>query len=185
VNCPICVSSTRPHAVPRYRHCPTCTHAFLAEPPTPDHLERVCGDDYFTARGAGYDDYLTDSDLTAHVYDIDAAFTATSRALATGGVWLIETWNGASLTARVFGKHWHEGSPPSVRRVFTERSLDHLAARFGLTRIAGGRPTKALRAAHAKSLFREKAQSSPVARAVATLARIIPDRVVIPYPSKT
>src|ERR1700694_3841849 len=63
VSCPICASETVPLVAAGYRRAPACTHAFLAAPPLADHLASVYGDDYFTAGGAGYSDYLAEGAL--------------------------------------------------------------------------------------------------------------------------
>ena len=268
--CPICGSETNPHRVPRYRACPSCSHAFLAESPSADHLAQVYGDDYFTAGGAGYADYLAEGALlrergrrygavltrelsrtgrvldvgaaagfvlaglteagwpgvgiepnasmarfagdrlgldvrcgaletvdlraqadcivmiqvVAHLFDLRSAFDAAERATESDGAWLVQTWNGASFTARLFGPNWHEWSPPSVRHVFTPQSLDRLAASYGMSRIASGRPKKTLIAGHAKSLLKEKALTSFPARVLALAAGPIPDDVTLPYPAE-
>lgn len=178
--CPICGSETNPHRVPRYRACPSCSHAFLAESPSADHLAQVYGDDYFTAAGAGYADYLAEGALLRE----RGRRYGPSRATESDGAWLVETWNGASFTARLFGPNWHEWSPPSVRHVFTPQSLDRLAASYGMSRIASGRPKKTLIASHAKSLLKEKALTSFPARVLALAAGPIPNDVTLPYPAE-
>lgn len=43
--------------------CSSCGHRFAALELSPQHVDNVYGDDYFTAGGAGYDDYLAEGDL--------------------------------------------------------------------------------------------------------------------------
>lgn len=62
--------------------------------------------------------------------------------------------------ARLFGKNWHEYSPPSVLHWFSKRGLIRLADRAGFEPIAQGRPSKWIDAGHAKSLLQFKADSS-------------------------
>jgi hypothetical protein len=93
------------------------------------------------------------------------------------GFWLIETWDSRSLTARAFGKHWHEYNPPSVLNYFSRRSLELLAGQFGFYRIAAGRPGKHIRWKHARSLLDHQA---PFLR---RFTRLIPDKTVLPYPA--
>jgi len=268
--CPCCESPTRPlfatngHTI---HGCAGCGHRHLVEPAGADHVERVYGDAYFEAGGAGYPDYTLEAEtlraagrwygrllrrftapgalldvgcaagfrlqglvdagfaghglepnarmvtlareelglavergvlehqavdgrfgvvtmlqVAAHFFDLERAFEAAARLTAPGGLWLIETWNVESWTARCFGRHWHEYSPPSVRHWFSPRSLRHLAGRFGGREVARGRPPKRIGGRHAKALLRHKLGASPLGRAAGRLAGVIPDRLVVPYP---
>lgn len=64
--CPLCAGGTRPCFVKDgypIRDCTTCGHRFAAFHPPADHAANVYGDDYFTAGGAGYSDYLAGEEL--------------------------------------------------------------------------------------------------------------------------
>jgi SAM-dependent methyltransferase len=120
-----------------------------------------------------------------HVYALNKALDVAAEATARGGYLLVETWNSASLTARVLRKQWHEFSPPSVRRIFTPTSLDYALAFHGFSRVAGGRPQKWISGSHAKSLLLHKASpDNPVMRIASAVARCLPDRLRIPYPAE-
>lgn len=122
--------------------------------------------------------------VVAHFFDLRRALRAAADATATGRYWLVETWNGASLTARLFKGHWHEFSPPSVRRIFTPESLDRTVAPYGFERVACGRPQKWISGAHAKSLLAYKSSDGFVSRVADTVAHAVPDSLRIPYPAE-
>lgn len=69
---------------------------------------------------------------------------ALAQHLAPGGVVLIETWDAASRTARVFGRRWQQLSPPTVRCWFTAASLRETLEGAGLEVILSDRPGKLL-----------------------------------------
>jgi hypothetical protein len=96
------------------------------------------------------------------------------------GFWLIETWDSRSLTARVFGKHWHEYSPPGVLHYFSRHSLELLASRLGFEPVAGGHPGKRISWGHARSLIDHQLHWPWLHR----LSGLLPDRVVFRYPSE-
>lgn len=120
--------------------------------------------------------------VAAHFFDIERAMVRAAKATREGGVWLFETWNARSHTARLFGSQWHELSPPSVLRIFTPRALTLLVARFGFRPVKMGRPPKRISAAHAKSLLAEKAQTGSFSALLHAAVRRIPDRFSLPYP---
>lgn len=122
--------------------------------------------------------------VVAHFVDVRRAFQAAAQLTRPGGWWLIETWDVTSLTARLLGKYWHEYSPPSVLHWFSPRSLQKLAGRFGLRQVARGRPRKRISGRHAKALLGHKLQGIPMGPSAAALLSILPDRLVLPYPSE-
>lgn len=119
-----------------------------------------------------------------HFFDLHRALGAAAAATAHGRYWLVETWNGESMAARLLKSQWHQFSPPSVRRIFTPESLDCAAARYGFARVALGRPRKWLSGAHAKSLLAHKSSDGVVMRIASGLARFAPDGLRIPYPAE-
>ena len=120
--------------------------------------------------------------VAAHFRDLRAALERAAAVTRPGGLWLFETWNAASLNARLFGAAWHAYAPPSTLRAFSPRSLDIAAARFGFARLARGRAWKPLSGSHAKAILARLSSRSRLARGAATLARMLPDRAVIQYP---
>jgi hypothetical protein len=103
--------------------------------------------------------------------------------LRPGGYLLIESWDSESWTARLFGRHWHEYSPPSVLHYFSRSSLLRLAQLHGFRLLASGRPAKKISAGHAKSLLEHKLRG-PAFRLLRPLLGIIPEGLVLPYPSE-
>ena len=58
-----------------------------------------------------------------HLPDPILALSQARRCLRTGGLLVIETWDRASLVARLFGRHWQQITPPSVAWLFDRKSL--------------------------------------------------------------
>jgi SAM-dependent methyltransferase len=116
-----------------------------------------------------------------HFVDPGRALRKAALAVRAGGHLLIETWDRSSWTARLFGTNWHEYSPPSVLHWFSRAGLVRLAAAAGFKQVATGRPSKWINAGHAKSVLEQKAASSLANRLALGVARLIPDRVAIPY----
>ncbi len=77
---------------------------------------------------------ITMIQVMAHFVDPLDAFDRVARANKNDGLCLIETWNCQSLTARLFGKAWHEYSPPSVLHWFSPARLARLAGEAFTTR---------------------------------------------------
>jgi SAM-dependent methyltransferase len=122
-------------------------------------------------------DLVTMIQVAAHFYDPRTAFERALDLLSDQGLLLVETWNRESVSARVFGRNWHEYSPPSVLQFFSEGGLTRFLEGLGFERIAGGRPSKKISGAHARSLLRYRLGDS-------RLLRLIPERVNFPYPSE-
>jgi SAM-dependent methyltransferase len=120
--------------------------------------------------------------VIAHFSDVRRALQKAADVTQNGGFWLIETWNYESWVARLFGKHWHEYSPPSVLHWFSPSGLSRLVSQYGFSELARGRPDKRLNGAHVKSLLGYKLQNSPLGFLQGGL-RIIPDQITIPYPT--
>jgi SAM-dependent methyltransferase len=127
-------------------------------------------------------DLVTMIQVVAHFVDLRESLRAASTLTRPGGFWLIETWNRESSTARIFGRHWHEYSPPSVVHWLTPGTLGDLAARLGFREIARGRPTKWLNGAHAVSLLRYKLGGSLPGRWLAGAGKLLPSNLPLPYP---
>jgi SAM-dependent methyltransferase len=115
--------------------------------------------------------------VAAHFYAPRQAFEKARDLLADDGLLLVETWNRSSLSARIFGRHWHEYSPPSVLQFFSEKGLTEFLRKTGLEKIAGGRPSKKISGAHARSLLRYRIGDRFV-------LKLIPEKINIPYPSE-
>ncbi|MBE9030461.1 class I SAM-dependent methyltransferase [filamentous cyanobacterium LEGE 11480] len=119
-----------------------------------------------------------------HFWDLQQALETAARVTKPGGYWLIETWNHNSRLAKLFGKNWHEYSPPSVLRWFSYRDLDLLAEHHGFQKIARGQPQKWISGAHIKSLVGHKLDTIRWFKHFKIFLNIIPDNLRLPYPSE-
>jgi len=90
--------------------------------------------------------------VIGHFYDIDKALKNISQLSEHHGLVLVESWNMDSFIARIFGKNWHEYSPPSVINWFSEVSLIKLFKEYGFEKIDSGFPAKRITLKHALSL---------------------------------
>lgn len=115
--------------------------------------------------------------VAAHFYAPREAFRKAADLLNENGLLLVETWNRESVSARIFGKNWHEYSPPSVLQFFSEKGLTAFLKSFGFEKIDGGRPSKKISGAHAKSLLKYRLGDN-------FLLKLIPDKLNFPYPSE-
>lgn len=122
-------------------------------------------------------DLISMIQVAAHFYNPQIAFQKAFDLLNDNGVLLVETWNRDSLSARIFGKNWHEYSPPSVLQFFSEKGLTNFLQIIGFEKIAQGRPSKKISGAHAKSLLKYRLGEN-------FLLKMIPDRLNFPYPSE-
>lgn len=129
-------------------------------------------------------DLITMIQVIGHFVDVQKAFEVAYKHLAASGFILVESWDRESWTARLFGKRWHEYSPPSVVHWFSKDGLKQLGARYGLKTIAIGRPGKWLNGSHARSLLKHKLGSGGRGRSLSLLTPLIPSRLPIPYPSE-
>jgi SAM-dependent methyltransferase len=119
-----------------------------------------------------------------HFWNLTEGLQVLSDLTKPGGYWLIETWNKDSKMAKLFGKSWHEYSPPSVLHWFTPDSLQSFARQYGFEKVAQGRPGKKIQAHHAKSLLSYKLEGSALATPARAMMRLIPDKLTIPYPAE-
>lgn len=271
--CPLCLGETvrvfQTHGF-WIRDCSECKHRFAEIEPSKNHVAQTYADDYFDGGGAGYSNYLGESELlraagkrygkivekysgkTGAVLDVGAAagfvlqgfqdagwrgqgiepnqkmaefakenlnlnvvnssledfqtnekfdlislvqvvahfqqprevFEKLETLIQPNGFLLIETWRRDSLTARVFGKNWHEYSPPSVLHWFTKKGLANLVAQFGFKTVATGRPAKWINAAHAKSLVKFKLEQMRAGKMLGKSLKLIPDKLNLPYPAE-
>ena len=122
--------------------------------------------------------------VLAHFVDPRAALKVADSITQPGGFWLVETWNRESLTARLFGKYWHEYSPPSVLHWFSSGGVSKLASEFGFRELGHGRPNEWISGRHAKSLIHQRFENSHLNLPITSLMRLLPDRVNLPYPAE-
>jgi 2-polyprenyl-3-methyl-5-hydroxy-6-metoxy-1,4-benzoquinol methylase len=122
--------------------------------------------------------------VIAHLSDLNRSILNVSNLLEDKGFVLIETWNRSSLTANLFGKSWHEYSPPSTLNFFSKRTLDLLMKKHNFHKVSSGRPKKQIISNHAKSLLKHKMTDSGILKSLSGMAGLIPDNVLLPYPAE-
>ena len=115
--------------------------------------------------------------VAAHFYEPRKSFENAANLLEENGLLLVETWNRESFSAKIFGKNWHEYSPPSVLQWFSLNGLTEFLKDFGFDKVASGRPSKKISGEHAKSLLKYRLGDS-------FLLKLIPDKLNFPYPSE-
>jgi 2-polyprenyl-3-methyl-5-hydroxy-6-metoxy-1,4-benzoquinol methylase len=104
--------------------------------------------------------------------------------LKPGGHVLIETWNKDSITAKIFGKNWHEFSPPSTLNYFSKKTLKKLMCKHNFSPVSQGTPKKDIYSSHLKSFLKHKLLKSGNLKWLAGITSLIPGNIVIPYPSE-
>ena len=120
--------------------------------------------------------------VIAHLIDPSNALKTASTALSEKGYVLIETWDYKSLTAKLFGKLWHEYSPPSVTNWFSERSLNAMMKNLNFELISKGHPDKRISFIHAKSLIKYKIDNNSIFRHLTAFLDALPENWTVPYP---
>ena len=122
--------------------------------------------------------------VVAHIYDLQNSIDKIYNLLKPNGKVLIETWNKDSITARIFGKNWHEYSPPSTLNYFSKKTLNQLMSQHNFSEVAQGTPKKSIHSKHAKSLIKHKLLESKGLKWMAGMTALIPGNMIIPYPSE-
>jgi SAM-dependent methyltransferase len=119
--------------------------------------------------------------VIAHVPNPRAVEQRLAQLVRPGGHVALETSNYRAFIPRVLGSRWHLCSPPSVMYYYSRRSLDTLfdPSRW---RLVTFRPAiKWLTLEHALSRLEHRASSRTVARALASVRRLVPDALSVPY----
>jgi len=127
-------------------------------------------------------DAVTMIQVIAHFVDPSDALRRVARATKVGGLCLIETWNWRSVAARIFGRAWHEYSPPSVVHWFSPERVVRLAADLNYEMVSTGKVSKWIGRRHAQSLIRHAFDNSRIGDALANALSVIPSNVALPYP---
>lgn len=122
--------------------------------------------------------------VIAHIYDLHNSIKRIFNFLKSSGYVLIETWNKDSLTAKVFGKNWHEYSPPWSLNFFSRKTLNLLMLQHGFSKVAEGTPQKSIHSKHAKSLIKHKMLESKGLKWFSGITSLIPGNMILPYPSE-
>lgn len=122
--------------------------------------------------------------VIAHFLDPSAAIQKAFDILSPEGHILIETWDCKSWTAKLFGKKWHEFSPPSVVHWFSKKSLNLLMQEHDFHFVASGRTVKRISMKHARSLILYKIGDGMISRSLKFLFRLFPENLIIRYPAE-
>ncbi|MGH2563532.1 MAG: class I SAM-dependent methyltransferase, partial [Ginsengibacter sp.] len=122
--------------------------------------------------------------VMAHIYDLHSSIKKIYNLLNPDGSVLIETWNKDSITARMFGKNWHEYSPPGTLNYFSKKTLNRLMLQYNFSLAVQGTPKKSIHSKHAKSLIKHKLQESKGLKWMVGITAAIPGNIIIPYPSE-
>lgn len=121
--------------------------------------------------------------VMAHFVDPDQVLKKISSLIKPGGYVLVETWNFQSCLAKLWGKNWHEYSPPTVLHWFNPQSLDILFHNHNFKKVSSGRPKKKISWSHAKSLLAYKYGQNKIANGILKVCNLIPDNLTLLYPS--
>ncbi len=148
---------------------------------TKNRVQVECGA-FEDCRAPGPFDLVSIIQVMAHFVNPGAALRHTASLLGPGGLLLIETWDRQSVTARLFGKAWHEYSPPSVLQWFSKDGLREFASQQGFDLVASGRPYRSIQAGHAASLMKYKLNGSLAGKLAGPLLGLVPKGLTLPYP---
>jgi SAM-dependent methyltransferase len=119
--------------------------------------------------------------VLAHFQDPRRALARAAELTRAGGVWLIETWDRTSWTARAFGRHWHAYSPPSVLHWFSRDGLRRLAESLGFVQVAWGRPRRWIELGHARAVLEHHYGRGAMKHLLRPL-RLMPQSLRLRYP---
>ena len=122
--------------------------------------------------------------VVAHISNMKSSIDIMSEYLKPGGHILIETWNRDSITAKIFGKHWHEFSPPSTLNYFSKKSLKEIMRQQNFSLVGQGTPKKMIHSTHAKSFIKHKLLESKSLKWMSGLTSLIPENLILPYPAE-
>lgn len=120
--------------------------------------------------------------VIGHFYNVDKAFQNIHQLLHPSGLVLVESWNMNSWIARLFGRYWHEYSPPSVINWFSDKSLIRFFDNFGFEMIDSGHPVKQINLKHALSLLEKDSPANSVKRKLIDSLKNSFGKFVINYP---
>ncbi len=120
-------------------------------------LHMVNGDIEHYATNEKYD-LVSLVQVIGHFYDLNIALENISGFLKQNGLLLVESWDRSSIAAKIWGKKWHEYSPPSVINYYTQKSLHQILKRHGFNLLKTGKPKKEISLKHALSLMSKEYQ---------------------------
>ncbi|MGN6530162.1 MAG: class I SAM-dependent methyltransferase [Ginsengibacter sp.] len=129
-------------------------------------------------------DLISIIQVMAHLYNLNTSLERINFFLKPNGYVLIETWDKDSVTAKLFGKNWHEYSPPGTLNYFSRKSLERLMNKYKFKLVKQGTPKKSINSTHAKSLIQHKLSESKSLRLLKPFISFIPGNIILPYPSE-
>lgn len=119
--------------------------------------------------------------VLTHLIDPCKVLEQVRERLLPNGLLLIETWNCQSLTARMFGRHWHQLNPPNVLHWFAKKRLLDLLGQYGFEIVQQGRPVKWINFGNGVAVLRKSLSESKLISALTSPMRLVPAGVRIPY----
>ena len=145
---------------------------------------------YLDIKTGSFEDFVTDQrfnmvsliQVISHFYDIEKAIENISKLLQPNGIVFVESWNMDSITARLFGKHWHAYNPPSVINWFSDKSLIKFFKNNKFDLIDSGYPFKQLNLKHAISILEKSPPISLINRKILDSLKNSFGNIVINYP---
>ena len=120
--------------------------------------------------------------VISHFHNIDVALKNAYTFLNEDGILLVETWNKESITAKLFGKNWHQFSPPSVLRWFSTKGLIRLVEKHNFKLVKKHKSIKWISGAHAKSLINHKLSNMKASIFFQKFTKLLPEKLSFPYP---
>ena len=117
-----------------------------------------------------------------HLIDPCTVLEQVRDRLLPDGLLLVETWNCQSLTAKMFGRHWHQLNPPSVLHWFAKSRLLNLLRKYDFEIIKQGRPVKWLNFGNGVAVLRKSTRESKLISALCSPIGLVPSGIRVPYP---
>ena len=116
-----------------------------------------------------------------HLVNPSQTLDSVRNQLSKNGLLLIETWSCRSLTAKAFGKNWHEYNPPSVLHWFSRNSLGRLLREHNFEVVKQGRPLKWIHVGNGAAIFKKSMEDSFLKTCLTSVLDRVPAGLKVPY----
>ena len=126
-------------------------------------------------------DAATMVQVLPHLVNPSETLDSVRSQLSKNGLLLIETWSCRSLTARAFGKSWHEYNPPSVLHWFSRGSLGRLLREHNFEVVKQGRPLKWIHVGNGAAIFKQSMEESFLKTCAMSVLDRVPASLKVPY----